>query len=194
MRARAHRALPAGPDQFNSTPLVPCPGRLSGRCREARGGVGAGSGRGELPHDVVGHRQRGRQPACDCGRCPVAGGHVLVPDGHGYAQGPQHATHNTPPQPQTPRTTPSTSHNHPRPHSHHPPPGARPTHRITEYLRLGETSSGVRAVLLSGGSKHGKCGRYPVRIRGSQASIEEESLLPVVFSVLVLLERVIGLG
>ena len=45
------------------------------------------SGRAELPHDLAVHHQRGRQPACHCGRCPVARRHVLVPDGHGTRKG-----------------------------------------------------------------------------------------------------------
>ncbi len=63
------------------------PSLLGRRCREARCGAGTAAGRGELPHDVAVNRQRGRQPACDCGRCPLGGRHVLVPDGRGYAQG-----------------------------------------------------------------------------------------------------------
>ena len=41
------------------------------------------------PHDVAVHHQRRWQPACDCGRCPLGGRYVLVPDGRGYAQGTQ---------------------------------------------------------------------------------------------------------
>jgi hypothetical protein len=35
-------------------------------------GAAPGPGSGELAHDVVGNRQRGRQPSCDCGRRPLA--------------------------------------------------------------------------------------------------------------------------
>ena len=64
-------------------------GELAGHHQETRCRVGAGSRRRERPHDMVGHGQRGRQPACDCGRCPMAGRHLLVPDGCGYAEGAQ---------------------------------------------------------------------------------------------------------
>ena len=63
------------------------PSLLGRRCREARCGAGTAAGRGELPHDVAVNRQRGRQPACDCGRCPLGGRHVLVPDGAGTRKG-----------------------------------------------------------------------------------------------------------
>ena len=46
-----------------------------------------GSGRGELPHDLAVHHQPGRQPACDCGRCPVARQHVWFQTGAGTRKG-----------------------------------------------------------------------------------------------------------
>ena len=59
------------------------------RRREARRGIGAGSRRPQRSHDLALDDQRGRQPARDGGRCPLAGRRVLVPDGRGHPEGPQ---------------------------------------------------------------------------------------------------------
>ena len=45
------------------------------------------AGCGELAYDVAVHHQRGRQPACDCGRCPLGRRRILVSDGRGARKG-----------------------------------------------------------------------------------------------------------
>ena len=73
--------------------------QLGGRGRPPRRWTGPKSSRSSMrarrllraqrSHDMARDRQRGRKPACDCGRCTVGGRRVLVPDERGHTEEPQ---------------------------------------------------------------------------------------------------------